>query len=204
LQADIPQGWPEYVLHQMITVMRSGAEVKISKRAGSYVTLRDLIDEVGRDATRFFFVMRKADSQLTFDIDLARSQSLENPVFYVQYAHARICSVFRQLAEQDLVHDSDLGQLHYARLTTPHEDALLVELARYPELVAAAASNLEPQLLTQYLRELANALHSYYDAHKFIIAEAELRNARLNLVAATRQVLHNGLQLLGVSAPEVM
>jgi len=204
LQAGIPAGWPEYVLHQMVTVMRAGEEVKISKRAGSYVTLRDLIDEVGRDATRFFFVMRKADSQLTFDIDLARSQSLENPVYYVQYAHARICSVFWQLAEKGLQHDSALGQSHYDRLTTSHEDALLVELARYPELVEAAASNLEPQLLTQYLRELANALHSYYDAHQFIVAEPELRNARLNLVAATRQVLHNGLQLLGVSAPEVM
>ncbi|MEZ5591692.1 MAG: arginine--tRNA ligase [Gammaproteobacteria bacterium] len=204
LQVGIPEGWPEYVLHQMVTVLRAGAEVKISKRAGSYVTLRDLIDEVGRDATRYFFVMRKADSQLAFDIDLARARSMDNPVYYVQYAHARICSVFRQLAEKGLMHDQALGQAHYQRLSEPQEDALLVELARYPELVEAATVNLEPQLLTQYLRDLANALHTYYDAHQFIVDEPELRNARLNLVAATRQVLHNGLQLVGVSAPEVM
>ena len=204
LQVGIPEGWPEYVLHQMVTVLRAGAEVKISKRAGSYVTLRDLIDEVGRDATRYFFVMRKADSQLAFDIDLARARSMDNPVYYVQYAHARICSVFRQLAEKGLQHDPALGQAHYQCLSEPQEDALLVELARYPELVEAATVNLEPQLLTQYLRDLANALHTYYDAHQFIVDEPELRNARLNLVAATRQVLHNGLQLVGVSAPEVM
>ena len=204
LDAGVPQGWPEYVLHQMVTVMRGGEEVKISKRAGSYVTLRDLIDEVGRDATRYFFVMRKADSQLTFDIDLARSQSLDNPVYYVQYAHARICSVFRQLAEKDLQHDFGLGRNHYARLTQTHEDALMVELARYPEILEAAASILDPQLLTQYLRDLANALHTYYNAHQFIVDDEGLRNARLNLVSAVRQVLHNGLNLVGVSAPEVM
>ena len=204
LNAGIPQGWPEYVLHQMVTVMRGGEEVKISKRAGDYVTLRDLIDEVGRDATRYFFVMRKVDSQLTFDIDLARSQSLDNPVYYVQYAHARICSVFRQLAEKGLCHDRKRGQTNYPRLTESHEDALMVELARYPEILEAAANNLEPQLLTQYLRDLANALHTYYNAHQFIVEDEGLRNARLNLVAAVRQVLHNGLNLVGVSAPEVM
>ncbi len=204
LAAGIPQGWPEYVLHQMVTVMRGGEEVKISKRAGSYVTLRDLIDEVGRDATRFFFVMRKVDSQLVFDIDLARSQSLDNPVYYIQYAHARICSVFRQLSDQQLVHDSALGRASYPRLTEEHETRLMVLLERYPEVIEQAASALEPQLLSQYLRELANGLHTYYSAHQFLVADDNLRNARLNLIAVVRQVLVNGLGLLGVTAPEVM
>ncbi len=200
----IPQGWPEYVLHQMVTVTRGGEEVKISKRAGSYVTLRDLIDEVGRDATRFFFVMRKVDSQLVFDIDLARSQSLDNPVYYIQYAHARICSVQRQLGEKGLSHDSADGQAHYSSLTAEHEDQLMVLLARYPEVLQAAAEQLEPQVLAQYLRDLAHGLHTYYTAQQFLVETSGLRNARLNLIMAVRQVIRNGLALLGVSAPEVM
>jgi len=200
----IPPGWPEYVLHQMVTVTRGGEEVKISKRAGSYVTLRDLIDEVGRDATRFFFVMRKVDSQLVFDIDLARSQSLDNPVYYIQYAHARICSVQRQLGEKGLSHDIADGQAHYSTLTAEHEDQLMVLLARYPEVLQAAAEQLEPQLLAQYLRDLAQGLHTYYTAQQFLVEASGLRNARLNLITAVRQVIRNGLELLGVSAPEVM
>ncbi|MDE2196659.1 MAG: arginine--tRNA ligase [Gammaproteobacteria bacterium] len=204
LDAGIPKGWPEYVLHQMVTVMRGGQEVKLSKRAGSYVTLRDLIDEAGRDATRYFLVARKPDSQLTFDIDLARSQSNDNPVYYIQYAHARIASVFRQLAEKALSWDPANGERQLARLTEAHEDALMVNLARFPEMVAAAVQHLEPHLLAQYLRELATVFHTYYDSHQFLISDRDLRDARLTLVSATRQVLRNGLALLGLSAPESM
>jgi arginyl-tRNA synthetase len=204
LDTGIPKGWPEYVLHQMVTVMRGGEEVKISKRAGSYVTLRDLIDEVGRDATRFFLISRKSDSQLVFDVDLARSQTRDNPIYYVQYAHARICRVFRQMTEKGWtfdVHDG-LAQLHL--LGNEDEQILLTELSKYPELVETAAANLEPHLLATALRELANALHSFYDKHKVLIDDRPQREARLVLLMATRQVLKNGLELLGLSAPESM
>ena len=204
LQVGIPPGWPEYVLHQMVTVMRQGEEVKLSKRAGSYVTLRDLVDEVGCDAARYFLVARKADSQLVFDIDLARSQSNDNPVYYIQYAHARVCSVLRQLIERGLSWDRDNGFNELSRLNTEHEQALMLELSRYPELIEMAAQNLEPHLLAQYLRDLAYALHTWYNAHQFIVADVNLRDARLALALATRQVLANGLGLLGVSAPESM
>ena len=204
LDAGIPKDYPEYVLHQMVTVMRGGEEVKISKRAGSYVTLRDLIDEVGRDATRFFLIARKSDSQMVFDIDLARSQSNDNPVFYVQYAHARVCSVLRQLGERSIEWNRDNGLAKLARLDNEHENALMVEIARYPEIVEAAATNLEPHLIAAYLRELAYALHTYYNAHQFIVDDADLRDARIALAVAARQVLANGLDLLGVSAPESM
>ncbi|TCV92677.1 arginyl-tRNA synthetase [Luteibacter rhizovicinus] len=204
LDAGIPKGWPEYVLHQMVTVMRGGEEVKISKRAGSYVTLRDLIDEVGRDATRYFLIARKADSQLVFDIDLARSQSNDNPVYYIQYAHARACRVFRELADRGLSFDRANGLAHLDRLDTEHEQALMVELSRYPEMVESAAATLEPHLIAQYLRDLAGALHSYYHEHKWIVDDANLRDARLAQVVATQQVLRNGLDLLGISAPESM
>jgi len=204
LDAGIPKNWPEYVLHQMVTVMRGGEEVKLGKRAGSYVTLRDLIDEVGRDATRYFLIARKSDSQLVFDIDLARSQSNDNPVYYIQYAHARVCSVLRQLGERGLSWNRDNGLAHLARLDNEHESALMVEIARYPEIVETAAQNLEPHLIAQYLRDLATALHTYYHAHQFIVDDAELRDARLTLIVAARQVLANGLDLLGVSAPEAM
>jgi arginyl-tRNA synthetase len=204
LDCGIPQGYPDYMLYQMVTVMRGGEEVKLSKRAGSYVTLRDLIDEVGRDATRWFLIARKADSQLVFDIDLARSQTNDNPVYYVQYAHARVCSVMRQLRERGLAWNRDNGLAHLTRLDTAHETALMTELSRYPEIVEAAAANLEPHVIAQYLRELANALHAYYHAHQFIVDDADLRDARMALIAAARQVLRNGLDLLGVSAPESM
>ena len=204
LDCGIPKDWPEYVLHQMVTVMRGGEEVKLSKRAGSYVTLRDLIDEVGRDATRYFLIARKADSQLVFDIDLARSQSNDNPVYYIQYAHARVASVLRQLGERGLHWNRDNGLAHLARLDNEHEQALMTQLSRYPEIVEAAAASLEPHLIAQYLRELANALHTYYHAHHFIVDDADLRDARIALIVAAQQILRNGLELLGVSAPESM
>ena len=204
LNAGIPPGWPDYLLYQMVTVMRGGEEVKLSKRAGSYVTLRDLIEEVGRDATRYFLVARKSDSQLIFDIDLARSQSNDNPVYYIQYAHARVCSVLRQAAERGIDWNRTNGLKHLARLDNEHEAALMTELSRYPETVEAAATNLEPHLVAQYLRDLAYALHTYYHAHAFLVDDADLRDARLALIVAVRQVLANGLDLLGVSAPESM
>ena len=204
LDCGIPKGWPEYVLHQMVTVMKGGEEVKISKRAGSYVTLRDLIDEVGKDATRYFLISRKSDSQLVFDIDLARSQSNDNPVYYIQYAHARVCSVLRQAPEKGFTVDLADGLANLARLDTEHEQILLTELSKYPELVEAAAANLEPHLVAAWLRELANAFHTYYNSHQFLVEDASLRNARLALVVATRQVLKNGLDLLGLGAPEKM
>lgn len=202
LDIGIPRGWPDYILHQMVSVMRNGAEVKLSKRAGSYVTLRDLIDEVGRDATRYFLVARRPESQLTFDIDLARSQSEDNPVYYIQYAHARIASVFRQLAEQGLVHDR--RQADMSRLDTQHEQHLIRLLARFPEVVSAAAHDSAPQSIAHYLRDMADAFHSYYNARKFMLEDADLRNARLTLVRACQQVIANGLTLLGVSAPQRM
>ncbi len=204
LDIGIPKGWPEYVLHQMVTVMRGGEEVKISKRAGSYVTLRDLIDEVGRDATRYFLAARKADSQLVFDIDLARAQSNDNPVYYVQYAHARVCSVFRQAAERGIAVDVEAGLAGLARLDSEHEQALMVCLSRYPEMVETAAANLEPHLVATYLGELAAAFHAWYNGHQFLVEDAALRDARLALAVATRSVLANGLDLLGLSAPESM
>ncbi|WP_439106258.1 arginine--tRNA ligase [Congregibacter sp.] len=200
----IPEGWPEYVLHQMVTVMRDGQEVKLSKRAGSYLTLRDLINEVGRDATRYFLVARSPNSQLTFDIDLALSQSNDNPVFYIQYAHARVCSVRRKFVEQDLSLDLDLETLALERLIEPQEIEVLKQIARFPEVVARAGTSAEPQQIANYLRELAGEFHAYYNAHKVIIDDAELRQARLALTTGVGQVIANGLALLGVSAPESM
>lgn len=200
----IPAGYPDYVLHKMVKVMRGGEEVKISKRAGAYVTLRDLIEWVGRDAVRFFLVSRRADSEFVFDVDLALSQSEENPVYYVQYAHARVCSVFRQLQEKGHTHDREDGERNVARLAEPHEKALIRRVTYYPELLETAARALEPHQLAHYLRDLAGDFHTYYNAHTFIVDDVGLRDARLNLVAATRQVLENGLKLLGVSAPEKM
>jgi len=205
LDLGIPKDWPHYVLYQMITVMRGGEEVKISKRAGSYLTLRDLIDEAGRDATRYFLIARRSDSQLVFDIDLARSQSNDNPVYYIQYAHARVCRVLEELAERGLPPvDMQVGLAQMTRLDSEPEQILLTELSRYPEVVDAAANSLEPHLIAQYLRELAGALHSYYHEHKWIVDDADLRNARITLAVATRQVIRNGLDLLGLSAPEKM
>ena len=200
LNAGIPAGWPDYVLHQMVTVMRAGEEVKLSKRAGSYVTLRDLIEEVGCDATRYFLAARRSDSQLVFDIDLARAQTNDNPVFYIQYAHARISSVLTQWGGKL----ADLQQADLSPLTQAHEIALLQRLSSYPETVADAATDLAPHTIANYLKELASELHSYYNEYKFLIEDEAVKIARLSLIAATQQVLKNGLYLLGVSAPEKM
>jgi arginyl-tRNA synthetase len=204
LSLGIPAGYPDYVLHKMVKVMRAGEEVKISKRAGSYVTVRDLIEWVGRDAVRFFLASRRADTEFVFDIDLALAQGEENPVFYVQYAHARVCSVFRQLGEKGYIHDRTLGAAHLHLLDTSHESALMRRVTQYPELLSTAAAALEPHQIAHYLRELAGDFHTYYNAHVFLVEDAALRNARLNLVAAAKQVIANGLHLLGVSAPESM
>ena len=204
LDVGTPRGWPEYVLHQMVTVMRGGEEVKLSKRAGSYLTLRDLIEEAGRDATRWFLVARKPDSQLVFDIDLARQQSNDNPVFYVQYAHARVASLLRQAAEKGHVYDQAHALDNLSLLDDEGSLALLVELSRWPEVVEAAGQSLEPHLVAQYLRELAYAFHTWYANTPVLVEQAGLRDARLALALAVRQGLANGLDLLGVSAPERM
>ncbi|HEX6632895.1 MAG TPA: arginine--tRNA ligase [Usitatibacter sp.] len=197
----IPEGYPHYVLHQMVTVMKGGEEVKISKRAGAYVTVRDLIDEVGRDAVRYFFLMRRGDSQLVFDVDLAKAQSDENPVYYVQYAHARVCSVLREWGGDP----ASLAGADLSPLASPHEVALAAKLAEFPELLARAAQEFSPHLVTHYLHDdVAARLHTYYNAERFLVEDEALKRARLALVAATRQVLANGLAVLGVSAPERM
>jgi arginyl-tRNA synthetase len=210
---NIPDKYPEYLLHKMVTVMRGGEEVKISKRAGSYVTLRDLIDEVGCDATRFFLVSRKPDSEFVFDIDLAKSKSEENPVYYVQYAHARVCSVLDQWRTQFPLESAPLanGQegAYFARqslsgLESVREMNLLAALDQYPEVLEKAASELSPHYVAFYLRDLAAEFHGYYNAERFLVSESEIRLARLALAAAVRQVLRNGLALLGVSAPKQM
>lgn len=204
LNAGIPQGWPSYVLHQMVTVMKGGEEVKISKRAGSYVTLRDLIDEVGRDATRFFLVARKADAQMTFDIDLARSQSADNPVYYIQYAHARVCSIFRKLEAENIHWSVAEGIAALGKLELESEKNLMVNLGRYPEVLANAAKLHEPHLVANYLRDLAGDFHTWYNSEKTLVEDVALRNARLALAQAVRQVISNGLDLLGVGAPTEM
>jgi len=204
LDVGIPKGWPEYVLHQMVTVMRGGEEVKLSKRAGSYLTLRDLIEEAGRDATRWFLIARKPDSQLVFDIDLARQQSNDNPVFYVQYAHARVASLLRQAAEKGYAYDQANALAHLGKLDDDGSLSLMVELSRWPETVEAAGQSLEPHLVAQYLRELAYAFHTWYANTPVLVEDADLRDARLALALAVRQALANGLGLLGVSAPERM
>ncbi|MBB1088884.1 arginine--tRNA ligase [Lysobacter sp. SG-8] len=204
LDQGIPQGWPEYVLHQMVTVMRGGEEVKLSKRAGSYVTLRDLVDEAGRDATRWFLVARKPDSQLTFDIDLARSQSLDNPVYYVQVSHARMCGLVRQLEERGLSFDREDGLAQPLDLDDATTLALVADVLRYPDVVEAAGRDLEPHQVASYLLELAQSFQSYYNDHQVLVDDAATRNGRLALALATRQVLANGLGLLGIDAPEVM
>ncbi len=200
LDVGIPKGWPDYVLHQMVTVLRDGIEVKISKRAGSYVTLRDLIDEVGCDATRYFLAARSVDTQLIFDIDLAKSQSNENPVYYIQYAHARICSVLQQWG-------GELATLHRVDVTvldTEYERTILQRLIDFPQVIENAAQDLAPHLIAFYLKDLAADLHSYYNASRFLVEDESVKLARLALIAAVAQVMRNGLALLGVSAPEKM
>jgi arginyl-tRNA synthetase len=204
LDRNIPKGWPEYVLHQMVTVLRGGEEVKISKRAGSYVTLRDLIDEVGRDATRFFFIMRKPDSQLVFDIDLAKQQTNENPVYYVQYAHARICSIFENARDKGFIAPEQPQQSEISVLDTPEELQLIKLLAALPDTVEDSAHNFEPHRLTYYLTELAGCFHSFYNKNRVISDDAALTKARLYLLKRTAQTLKNALTILGISAPERM
>lgn len=204
LDLGIPTGWPEYVLHQMVTVLRGGEEVKISKRAGSYVTLRDLIDEVGRDATRFFFIMRKPDSQLVFDIDLAKEQSPDNPVYYVQYAHARICSIFENAADKGFTAPEQPLPAEIALLDTPEELQLIKLLSALPDTVDDSAQNFEPHRLTYYLTELAGCFHGFYNKNRVITEEPPLTRARLYLLKRTAQTLKNALNILGISAPERM
>ncbi len=211
----IPQGYPDYVLHKMVTVMKDGAEVKISKRAGSYVTVRDLIEwsagdalaedgtrdlTRGRDAVRFFLISRKADTEFVFDVDVALARSDENPVYYVQYGHARICSVLAQWGGDE----STLGAVDLSPLTAPREAALLAKLAEYPEALQRALEELGPHQVAFYLRELAGELHSYYNAERVLVDDEPTKMARLALMCATRQVLRNGLALIGVSAPSRM
>jgi arginyl-tRNA synthetase len=199
----IPPGFPDYVLNKMVTVMRGGAEVKLSKRAGSYVTLRDLVDWTGRDAVRFFLISRKADTEYTFDVDLALAQNDENPVFYVQYAHARICSVLAHWRERG-GDTATLASADLAPLTAPAEAALMLVLADYPAMLTRAAASLAPHDVAFYARSLAAAFHTYYAAERFLVDDATLARARMALLAATAQVLRNALAVLGVSAPERM
>ena len=201
----IPKGYPDYVLHTMVRVVRNGEEVKISKRAGSYVTLRDLIEWTSKDAVRFFLLSRKPDTEYTFDVDLAVAQNNDNPVYYVQYAHARICSVLRSWQEQGGAGAaSALRDVDLSALEGPQAQALMLQLAKYPEMLTAAAAGNAPHDVTFYLRDLASAYHSYYDAERILVDDEKVKLARLALVAATAQVLHNGLAVLGVSAPQRM
>jgi arginyl-tRNA synthetase len=194
----------DVLLVQFAVLYRSGEKVQMSTRSGQFVTLRELRKEVGRDAARFFYVMRKCEQHMDFDLDLAKSQSNENPVYYVQYAHARVCSVIRQAAEKQLAVEPSAGQQNLELLTEDHESELLKQLSRYPEMVEMAAMNEEPHQLTHYLRELANDFHSYYNKSQFLVEDEKLRDARIKLILAVREVVRNGLNLIGVSAPEQM
>jgi arginyl-tRNA synthetase len=196
----IPKGYPDYVLHTMVRVVKGGEEVKISKRAGSYVTLRDLIEWTSKDAVRFFLLIRKPDTEYTFDVDLAVQKNNDNPVYYVQYAHARICSVLAAWGgDAATLQDADLSALD-----SPAAQALMLLLAKYPAMLSDAARDFAPHDVTFYLRELAASYHSYYDAERILVDEEAVKLARLALVRATAQVLHNGLTVLGVSAPQKM
>ncbi|CAB3866145.1 Arginine--tRNA ligase [Achromobacter mucicolens] len=200
LEEGIPKDYPSYVLHKMVKVMRGGEEVKISKRAGSYVTMRDLIDWVGRDAVRYFLIQRRADTEFVFDVDLALSKSDENPVYYIQYAHARICSVINNAG----LPAADVAQADAALLTAPTEFALMQRLAEFPQVVALAAQDLSPHHIAFWLRDCASDFHAWYNAERVLVDDTAVKLARLRLAATTRQVLANGLALLGVSAPERM
>lgn len=200
LEEGIPKEYPAYVLHKMVKVMRGGEEVKISKRAGSYVTMRDLIDWVGRDAVRYFLIQRRADTEFVFDVDLALSKSDENPVYYIQYAHARICSVINNAA----MPAADVAQADAALLTAPTEFALMQRLAEFPNVVTLAAQELSPHHIAFWLRDCASDFHAWYNAERVLVDDTALKLARLRLASTTRQVLANGLELMGVSAPERM
>jgi arginyl-tRNA synthetase len=200
LALGIPTDYPAYILHKMVKVMRGGVEVKISKRAGSYVTLQDLIEWVGRDAVRFFLIQRRADTEFVFDVDLARSKSEENPVYYIQYAHARICSMLQQAG----LSAQELSMADSTRLVASTEIALMQRLAEFPVLVSQAALDLSPHLVAFWLRDCAADFHGWYNAGRVLVDDLALKFARLRLADATRQVIANGLALLGVSAPERM
>jgi arginyl-tRNA synthetase len=200
----------EVCLIQLVSLYRNGEKVAMGKREGNFVTLRQLREEVGNDAARFYYVMRSHDQHLDFDLELAKSRTTENPVFYIQYAHARVASVLRQLAERGLEHDPVRGRAALGRLVAAHEQRLLVAMTRFPEVVELAAAMRAPHTLVNYLRELATEFHGAYaagnenPAFRVIVDDAELRDARLTLVLAARQVIRNGLALLGVTAPETM
>jgi arginyl-tRNA synthetase len=194
----------EVELVQFVSLYRAGEKLAMSTRSGEFVTLRQLREEVGNDAARFFYVMRSHDQHLDFDLELAKTRSNDNPVYYIQYAHARVASVFRQLGEKSLSWDEQSGIANLARLKEAHEKTLMSTVSRYPEIIELAAANRAPHHLVHYLRDLANDFHTYYNAHTFIVDEAELRNARLALIAATQTVIASGLKILGVSAPDSM
>ena len=206
LGIDIPKVFPEYILHKMLSVVMGGEAVKMSKRSGNYVTLRDLVDWAGRDAARFFLVSRKADAEFVFDVDLAKKKSDENPVYYLQYAHARICSVFANARESGYAvpSDAELGQADLSALNSKAAEALIGAVAEYPNTLRLAARDHAPHVLCYYLKDLAAAFHAFYNAERVIVEDEKVRCARLALLAAARQVLANGLALLGISAPERM
>jgi arginyl-tRNA synthetase len=201
-------GEPADCLHielvQFVVLYRDGKKAKMSTRSGEFLTLRELRKEVGNDAARLFFIMRSNEQHLDFDLDLAKSKSNENPVYYLQYAHARVCSVMRQLEERGYSWDEAVADAALVKLVEDHERSLMLSLSKFPETVAAAAVQRAPQHVVHYLKELAQEFHAYYNAHKFIVDDADIRNARIKLVLATRQVMRNGLALLGVNAPEHM
>jgi arginyl-tRNA synthetase len=201
---NIPKGYPDYVLHTMVRVIKDGQEIKISKRTGGYVTLRDLIDWTSKDAVRFFLLSRKPDTEYTFDIDLAVQKNNDNPVYYVQYAHARICSVLAAWSEKDGGDAATLNSVSLDALSTAPAQALMLQLAKYPDMLTAAARDFAPHDVTFYLRDLAASYHSYYDAERILVEDESVKKARLALVAATAQVIRNGLAILGVSAPAKM
>ena len=204
LQKNIPEKWPNYLLHQMVTVVRNGEEVKISKRKGEYLTLSELVNEVGSDATRYFLVARAPNSQLIFDIDLAMSASNDNPVFYIQYAHARISSVLRKMTELDSDWMKKMNLSNSKLILEEEEHLIMQHLMKFPEIIKQAAQQYEPHTIANYLRELAGEFHSYYNSYKVLVEDEELREARIMLSMGVRQVLSNGLNILGVSAPEEM
>lgn len=206
LNLDLPEVFPDYVLHKMLKVVMDGKEVKMSKRSGSYVTLRDLVDWVGKDAARFFLISRKADSEFVFDVDLARAQSDENPVYYLQYAHARICSVLAQAQEKNFAVPSfeEAAAVDLSVLNDKTAFALMARLSEFPEVLTLAAKDFAPHSLCFYLKDLAGDFHAFYNAQRILVEEDDVRNARLALLLATRQVLRNGFALLGISAPEKM
>jgi len=194
----------EILLVQFATLYRGTEKLPMSTRSGQFVTLKELLDEVGKDATRFFYILRKSEQHLDFDLELAKSKSNENPVYYIQYAHARISSVLKQVKERGFTYDAEIGTNNLHTLTEPSEEKLITALSRYPEVLHSAATEYEPHQIAYYLRDLANEFHSYYNSCQFIVDSDDLRNARLNLVSASKQVICNGLGILGVSAPEEM